>query len=123
MSCSNFRITFSVSRTMAGSRLSACSRISARAQSTVSEIEGGLRRSRVRSDWTKATSCWVSAASMPGTRVATIRSSSAASGSGMCRCRQRRFSASPRSRTLLEVRNTSGGVLATMTPSSGTETW
>ena len=47
MSCSNFSSTFSVSRTSLGSSAWACSRISARAQSTVSEIDGDLRSSSV----------------------------------------------------------------------------
>ena len=123
MSCSNFSSTFSVSRTRSGPSASAPSSTRARAQSTVSEMEGTLRSSRPLRLWTKATSSRRSRASTSGTRLATIFSSRCASGSGMCRCRQRRFRASPRSRTLLEVRKTSGGIRALITPISGTETW
>ena len=49
---------------------------------------------------------------MPGTRLSTMRSSSFCSGKPICRCRQRRFSASPRLRSLLEVRITVGGTTA-----------
>ena len=40
----------------------------------------------------------------------------------MCRCRQRRFSASVISRASFEVRNTSGMCLAWIVPTSGTLT-
>ena len=71
----------------------------------------------------KPTICLRSVCEMPGTRLSTIRSSSFCSGKPMCRCRQRRFSASPRSRSLFEVRITVGAATATTVPSSGIVTW
>src|SRR6187200_149512 len=71
----------------------------------------------------KPTICLRSVCEMPGTRLSTIRSSSLCSGKPMCRCRQRRFKASPRSRSLLEVRITVGAATATIVPSSGIVTW
>src|ERR1700744_3525039 len=57
----------------------------------------------------KLTICLRSVCEMPGTRLSTMRSSSLCSGKPICKCRQRRFSASPRSRSLFEVRITVGG--------------
>ena len=58
-----------------------------------------------------------------GTRARSTWRSRPASGKPMCRCRQRRFNASPSSRVLLEVRMTSGGTNARMVPISGMVTW
>ena len=71
----------------------------------------------------KPTICLRSVCEMPGTRLSTMRSSSFCSGKPICRCRQRRFSASPRSRSLFEVRITVGGTTAATVPSSGMVTW
>ena len=106
MSLSNFSSTFSVSRTMAWSSCAACSSTRTRAQSMVSLTEGSFFRSSPRSCCTKATSCRRRSSPLSGTREAMIRASSRASGRPICRCRQRRLRASPRSRTLLEVRMT-----------------
>ena len=63
-----------------GSSASACSSTSARAQSTVSEIDGDFLQLDPAQLCTKATSSRVSRASTPGTREATIRSSSSRVG-------------------------------------------
>ena len=112
ISASYFRRTFSVSLTISWPSSGACSSTSTRAQSMVSLTDGSFFRSSVRTSWMKPTICLRSVCEMPGTRLSTIRSSSFCSGKPICRCRQRRFSASPRSRSLFEVRITVGAATA-----------
>ena len=81
--------------------------------------DGTFFRSSTRNCCTKLTSCFNSLPSIPGTREAMMRASSFSSGKPMCRCRQRRFSASPRSRVEFDVSSTIGGVIAPTVPISG----
>ncbi len=74
--------------------------------------DGSFFKSSVRTSLMKLTICRRNVWEMPGTRFSTMRSSSRCSGKPMCRCRQRRLSASPSSRSLLEVRITVGGASA-----------
>jgi hypothetical protein len=83
MSVSNFSSTFSVVRTTSAFSTGTCSSSSARAQSSVSLIDGAFFRSSVRSACTNATSSRRSRASTPGTRTSMIRRSSAGSGKPM----------------------------------------
>ena len=112
-----------MSRTISWPSSEACSSTSTRAQSMVSLTDGSFFKSSVRTSWMKPTICLRSVCEMLGTRLSTIRSSSFCSGKPICRCRQRRFRASPRSRSLFEVRITVGGETAETVPSSGIVTW
>ncbi len=112
-----------VDSTRAASSCLALRITSERAQSSDSETEGGLRSSSVRIFCTAATTARARRSGISGTLSRMISSSSAGAGKSMNRCRQRRLSASPRSRVEFDVSSTIGGTLAVMLPISGMEIW
>ena len=89
----------------------------------VSETDGSFLRSISRTLLTKDVRCSVIASVIWGTRALTIFPSNSVVGKSMCKCKQRRLSASERSRVSLLVRNTSGFERPLSVPSSGIDTW